>query len=140
MDPNIWGPPTWLFLHTVTFNYPTNPTKEDKENYYKFFDSLKHTIPCPICKNHYIENINNNPIQLNNKDELIEWLFDIHNSVNKINNKKVYTHEELYDIYYEMFKSKSLKDKDKYKDYIKYGLLIIIIILLLFFIKKINLL
>ena len=31
MDPKIWGPPGWLFLHTLTFNYPNNPTKEEKE-------------------------------------------------------------------------------------------------------------
>ena len=39
MDPKIWGPPGWLFLHTITFNYPTNPTEEDKKYYKNFFYS-----------------------------------------------------------------------------------------------------
>ena len=56
MNPKIWGPSAWLFLHTVTFNYPNNPTEEDKRNYLTFFNSLKHIIPCPLCKEHYIEN------------------------------------------------------------------------------------
>lgn len=136
MDPKIWGPSGWLFLHTVTFNYPTNPSEEDKKNYKEFFDSLKNVIPCPICSEHYKENIKNNPIKLNSKDELIEWLFDIHNSVNKFKGEKVYTHEELYDIYYDMFKSKKLKGQDKLKEYSKYALLVVIMILLILFIRK----
>ena len=136
MNPKIWGPSAWLFLHTVTFNYPNNPTEEDKRNYLTFFNSLKHIIPCPLCKEHYIENLKNIPINLDSKDKLIEWLFDVHNSVNKQKETKIYTHEELYDIYYHKYKSKQLKDKDKYKDYLKYILLLIIIILGIIFIKK----
>ena len=83
------------------------------------------------------DNLKNIPIKLDSKDDLIEWLFDIHNSVNKFKGGKIYSHEELYDKYYDIFKSQTLKDQDKYKDYFKYGLLIIIVILLLFFIKKI---
>ena len=93
MDPKIWGPSAWLFLHTITFNYPNNPTKEDKENIHKFFDSLKYTIPCRTCKEHYKDNLKNIPIKLDSKDDLIEWLFDIHNSVNKFKGGKIYSHE-----------------------------------------------
>ena len=28
----IWGPPLWHFLHTMSFNYPVNPTKHDKKH------------------------------------------------------------------------------------------------------------
>ena len=69
MDPKIWGPSGWLFLHTITFNYPTNPTEEDKKNYKLFFESLKNVIPCPICSEHYKENLKKIPIKLNSKDE-----------------------------------------------------------------------
>ena len=30
MDANIWGSHAWLFLHTVTLNYPENPNEFDK--------------------------------------------------------------------------------------------------------------
>ena len=33
MNPNIWGESAWLFLHTITLNYPENPTFLDKHNY-----------------------------------------------------------------------------------------------------------
>ena len=28
---SVWGPSLWHFLHTVSFNYPVNPTKKDKD-------------------------------------------------------------------------------------------------------------
>jgi hypothetical protein len=42
----IWGPPMWHFLHTMSFNYPVNPTQEDKEHYRDFVLSLQHVLPC----------------------------------------------------------------------------------------------
>ena len=32
----IWGPSLWHYLHVMSFNYPVNPSKEDKDNYRKF--------------------------------------------------------------------------------------------------------
>ena len=26
MEPNIWGPGAWTFLHSITFQYPENPS------------------------------------------------------------------------------------------------------------------
>ena len=40
-NPEIWGPGAWLFLHTITLNYPTNPTFEDKENYLLMLKAAK---------------------------------------------------------------------------------------------------
>ena len=33
---SVWGPSLWHTLHTISFNYPTNPTKEQKSDYYNF--------------------------------------------------------------------------------------------------------
>ena len=30
MNVNKWGPSGWIFLHTITFNYPEKPTKQLK--------------------------------------------------------------------------------------------------------------
>ena len=30
---SVWGPSLWQYLHTMSFNYPVKPTKEDKKNY-----------------------------------------------------------------------------------------------------------
>ena len=78
MEPNIWGPSAWIFLHTVTLQYPEKPTDDDKKKYYVFFNSLKDILPCPNCKIHYSESITKKPIQLESRKELFEWLIDIH--------------------------------------------------------------
>ena len=70
MDPNIWGSQAWLFLHTITLNYPDNPSKFDKENFKNFFENLSHVIPCDVCKDHYKQNIRKYPIQLDSKESL----------------------------------------------------------------------
>ena len=32
---SVWGPSMWHTLHTISFNYPVIPTKEQKVKYYK---------------------------------------------------------------------------------------------------------
>ena len=36
----VWGCSLWHFLHTISFNYPINPTETDKINYKNFILSL----------------------------------------------------------------------------------------------------
>ena len=31
MQTNIWGPAMWHYLHTMSFNYPIEPTPENKK-------------------------------------------------------------------------------------------------------------
>jgi hypothetical protein len=30
---SVWGPAAWHLLHTISFNYPINPTEENKKQY-----------------------------------------------------------------------------------------------------------
>ena len=39
MHPEIWGPSGWIFLHTITFNYPINPTPEQKIKHKELFEN-----------------------------------------------------------------------------------------------------
>ena len=99
MEPKIWGKHAWLFLHTITLNYPDEPTLSDKQNYKSFFESLIDILPCPTCREHYEENIKNNPIQLNSKEDLVRWLIKIHNNVNERKNKPTLSYEEVINYY-----------------------------------------
>ena len=98
---NIWGPPAWTFLHTVTYNYPENPTEDDKRNYHNFFDSLQHVLPCEKCKDHYKQNIQKYDLDsnLDSREDLVKWLIDLHNNVNKDNGKPVWSYDEVYNKY-----------------------------------------
>ena len=46
MVTKIWGPVAWTLLHTISFNYPVNPTLEQKHQYRNFILSLQDVLPC----------------------------------------------------------------------------------------------
>lgn len=95
--PNIWGPPGWKFIHYVTMGYPNYPSDEVKKKYYNYFHALKHVIPCSICSSHFTQNLEKLPLTdevLSSRDNLMKWGIDMHNFVNKLNNKKEYTYTE----------------------------------------------
>ena len=106
MDPNVWGPHAWIFLHSITLNYPLNPTKKDIKHYYNFFTNLKYILPCDKCRYHYTQNLIKYPLTnkiLLSKKNLINWLINIHNSVNKLNNKKIYSYNQVINIYNKLY-------------------------------------
>ena len=41
MEPKVWGPGAWLFLHSITMNYPENPSETEKMYYKNFFKFTK---------------------------------------------------------------------------------------------------
>merc|ERR1711964_225539 len=51
------GPPAWDFLHSVTVDYPEDPTPEEQEAAQKLVTSLKTMLPCGKCRKHFGENI-----------------------------------------------------------------------------------
>jgi hypothetical protein len=102
LDPEIWGPKGWFFLHSITLNYPDNPTTNDKQNYKMFFESLKNVLPCEFCSKHFKENFDKHPLNdeiLNTKKNLVNWLIEMHNEVNRLDNKKIYKYREVIDLY-----------------------------------------
>ena len=135
MNKNIWGPSAWLFMHSISFQYPENPTEEDKNNYKVFFESLKNTIPCPKCREHYSENLKQKPIQLNSRDELIQWVIDIHNEVNKKNSKKIYSRQEVEKLYLSKY-NYSIKENSTENSSMNMLLIIILIFLIIFYFLK----
>ena len=101
MNPQFWGPHAWIFLHTITLNYPKHPTDQDKQQYKHFFTSLQDILPCDKCAHHYSQHIRELPIDpvLRSRDELVRWLIKIHNEVNKDLDKPLYTYEQVIDEY-----------------------------------------
>ena len=130
MDPKIWGPSTWLFLHTVTFNYPKEPTIIDRNNYHDFFTSLQNVLPCPTCQKHYMMHLSKYPIQLQSRKHLVVWLLKVHNAVNIKNGKEPWTYDELYDKYNSLYSNGSSKFKlpEKWGSYLVVILLMIVIV------------
>ncbi len=116
MDPNIWGPKLWFFMHSIAINFPDNPSYQEIRNYEEFFNNLKFIIPCDKCKMHYKMYLEKNPVinHLKNADLLFNYTVKLHNDVNKRLNKKIYTNEEAIKIYTDIYNGKTY-----YKNYLK---------------------
>lgn len=83
----VWGPLGWMTLHTISVNYPDNPSTADKLILKKFMDLFAETIACPSCKgdftNMYKTYTSRNPAWANSKYELFLFVVRAHNTVNK---------------------------------------------------------
>lgn len=120
MDPNIWGPKLWFVIHTFALNYPDNPTYEDKRIMEEFFNNLKYSIPCSKCKIHYKQRLEKAPIInfLENKQSLFKFTIDLHNQVNKSLGKKIYSYDEVVQIYKEHY-NPTLVKKESFWAFLK---------------------
>ena len=76
MNPEVWGPPAWTFLHSVTLAYPDNPSDIDKYNYENFFNVLQPILPCAKCSYNYMKHLQEDPItnHLDSKKSLVNWM------------------------------------------------------------------
>jgi len=102
MIPSKWGPPMWKSIHYITFNYPKHPTEYDKQNYKNYLITLQFVLPCETCKIHLRKHLEKYPITdkvLQNRENLSRWSVNIHNEVNKMLGKRIFTYEEARNKY-----------------------------------------
>ena len=88
---SVWGPPMWLFLHTVSFNYPPHPTATDKKQYRRFIYNLRYILPCGHCRVNLKKNLKMMPLRmanLRNRDAFSRWVFKLHELVNTMLGKE----------------------------------------------------
>jgi hypothetical protein len=124
MDPNIWGPGAWLFLHSITLNYPHNPSKIDKEEITNFFNIVGNILPCFYCRDNYKRHIIEFPIKTESKKDLVYWLIDIHNDVNKELGKPILSRQEAMDKILCMYRKQSQNPYSCY--FIYFGIIFIL--------------
>ena len=119
MMTSVWGPPTWHLLHTISFNYPIEPTKEQKKQYYTFYKNLKNVLPCRYCRDNLKNNFKKLPLTkevFKNRDTLSRYVYDLHEMVNKMLGKDSgLSYKEVRDRY-EHFRSRCLEDPNKIVD------------------------
>lgn len=102
-DPQEWGPHLWYYLHTCAANYPKNPSREQRRGMKNWLQNLKWTIPCKMCSDHYGSYIFKNQNRLDeicqNRENLFAFFVDIHNKVNRRNNKPEMSLEDAKKLY-----------------------------------------
>jgi len=88
---SVWGPSMWHYLHTMSFNYPVEPSKENKHYYKEFIKNLQYTLPCKYCRINLKNNFKAHPIKechMKDRESFSRYVYELHELVNKMLNKK----------------------------------------------------
>jgi len=103
----VWGPPLWHFLHVMSFNYPTHPTYADKLHYKNFIEGLTFVLPCGACRDNLFHNLQKKQIfkHLKNRYTFSKYIFRLHETINKLLDKKSGLTYEQVRIRYEHFRA-----------------------------------
>ncbi len=111
----VWGPSVWHTLHTMSFNYPVQPTPAQKRQYMNFVYSLRNVLPCGKCRKNLTKNLRSHPLKMPhmaNRESFSRYIFDLHEVVNQMLGKKSgLTYEEVRNTY-ENFRSRCTKDQN----------------------------
>jgi hypothetical protein len=113
---NVWGPAMWHYLHIMSFNYPVNPTLQDKSHYKDFLYNLQYVLPCKYCRINLTNNFKKKPLQMcdmKNRETFSKYIYELHETVNKMLNKKSnLTYCDVRERY-EHFRSRCTDEKPK---------------------------
>ena len=117
LDPKIWGPHYWFFIHTVAMTYPIRPNAITKKKYYEFIQNLPLFIPVENMSGEFSKLLDKYPVTpyLDNRESLIRWTHFIHNKINQKLEKPQISLNEFYVKYYEEYKSQNVKMDEYYK-------------------------
>ena len=112
----VWGPALWFGIHTMSFNYPVIPTQQDKKHYKDYIYNLRYVLPCKYCRINLTNNLKQKPLSLchmANRETFSRYIYELHELVNKMLNKK--SGLSYCDIRerYEHFRSRCTEEKNK---------------------------
>ena len=107
---SVWGPAAWMVLHTVSFNYPVNPTIEDRKKYRDYILSFGKVLPCGKCRENFKYTLERMPVTdevLASRECFSRYIYKLHNDVNARLQKKAKnpSYCEVRDLY-EKFRSR----------------------------------
>ena len=119
---SVWGPSLWHYMHTMSFNYPVKPSREDKKHYRAFIMNLKHVLPCKYCRMNLRKNLKSLPLtnkDLKNRCNFSKWVYKLHEHINKMLGKKSGLTYKKVQERYEHFRARCTIDIDKKANLIK---------------------
>ena len=117
LDPKVWGPHYWFFLHTIAMTYPLHPNSGTKKKYYEFIHHIPMFLPIDTFATYFSKLLDEYPVTpyLDSRDSFIRWMHFIHNKINQKLEKPSISLQEFYVEYYEAYKEKDVKHKEYYK-------------------------
>ena len=137
LDPSVWGPHYWFFLHTLAMTYPHRPNSVTKKKYYEFIQNLPLFLPVEQISGEFSKIIEKYPIMpyLDNRDSFVRWMHFIHNKINEKLEKPQISLNDFFVKYYDEYKTPDEKQSqyNKIKEKIVYFGIIIGISLAIYY-------
>lgn len=94
--PEVWGPPTWRFLHCLAEQIQEDQFNRIGPQLYATIMAICKNLPCPDCSAHATNFFNKlKKDSVTTKNGLRTALFTLHNHVNARKKKPVYPIESL---------------------------------------------
>ena len=117
LDPKVWGPHYWFFLHTLAMTYPHHPNTVTKKKYYEFIQNLPLFLPVEEISGEFSKLIDKYPITpyLDNRDSFVRWMHFIHNKINEKLEKPKISLNEFFVKYYDEYKRQNEKLTEYYR-------------------------
>ena len=117
LDPTVWGPHYWFFLHTLAMTYPHHPNSVTKKKYYEFIQNLPLFLPVEEVSGEFSKLIDKYPITpyLDNRDSFVRWMHFIHNKLNEKLEKPQISLNDFFVKYYNEYKTHDEKISEYYK-------------------------
>lgn len=87
MVTDVWGPAAWMFLHTMSFNYPVHPTADQKRQYRTFILGLQYTLPCGKCRENLKKNLRQMPLtigHMESRETFSRYMYRLHEKINRM--------------------------------------------------------
>ena len=111
LDPSVWGPHYWFFLHTLAMTYPHRPNSVTKKKYYEFIQNLPLFLPVEQISGEFSKIIEKYPIMpyLDNRDSFVRWMHFIHNKINEKLEKPQISLNDFFVKYYDEYKTQDEK-------------------------------
>ena len=94
--PEVWGPPIWLFFHTITSKIKDGLDINVYKGLFRIIKTICKNLPCPTCSTDatlFLSKINEDII--NSKQKLINNIYIFHNYVNKKTHKKLFNYNMI---------------------------------------------
>jgi|UniRef100_A0A6C0IJU6 hypothetical protein len=110
---SVWGPSMWHSMHSISFNYPINPTTQNKKEYRDFILNLQHILPCGKCRENLKNNFKTLPLtmdKMKNRETFSRYVYDLHEVVNTMLGKKSALSYEDVRERYEHFRARCLSE------------------------------
>ena len=110
LNPEVWGPHYWFFLHTIALTYPSYPNAITKKKYYNFIQDLPLFIPDAKIAKEFSDLLDKYPVTpyLDSRPSFNKWMHFIHNKINIALDYPELTMEEAMTEYYKHYKPKAV--------------------------------